>query len=164
MLREAAEFSVETEREFRLILSVTLGQEGDALDRAVSAARGSPNILDRLEGETQAAHLRRVNARIGATIRRFWSERLDSGEVDFHMEGLVAYVRRDVPSVAPDSASRILRDLRRPRGEVNYVVVSRHNSHYRCLPLDIEPPEDAPDEDESLLDYVASLGSEDFGG
>lgn len=163
ILRGAADFGIETEREFRLILSATLGQERDALDQAVSTARDSQS-LNRQEGESQTAHLRRVAARIGVTIRRFWRERLDSGEVDFHMEDLVAYVRCDVPRVAPDSASRILRDLRRPRGEVNYMVVSRRNSHYRCLSLDQESPPDegGNGQDESILDFVASLGDEDF--
>ena len=57
---------------------------------------------------------------------------------DFHMEELVAYVQARVADIAPGSPCRIQRDMR-ARGELNYKVVSRKNSHYRVLPQATNP-------------------------
>jgi hypothetical protein len=80
----------------------------------------------------QRENLERVSERISQHILAFAKLRLEAGAPDFRMEDLVEYVRTKVPVVAPDSASRILRDLRQ-QGVLGYVVVSRSGSHYRLL-------------------------------
>jgi hypothetical protein len=89
----------------------------------------------------QSENIRRVGMKIGHRIVSFWQGRLASGEPQFFMQDLVDYVQAGFApaSVAPDSTSRILRQLRL-RGLIDYEVISRSNSHYRLLPL--EYPED----------------------
>lgn len=85
-------------------------------------------------GIVQQEEIERVGKKIGAVILRYYQHKLSGAASDFHMEDLVTYVQTTIPSVAPDSASRILRNLR-TQGELNYEVLSRTNSHYRMLPL-----------------------------
>ncbi|KKK85582.1 hypothetical protein LCGC14_2771810 [marine sediment metagenome] len=66
----------------------------------------------------------RVRSRIGSLILEFCCENRT-----FHMEDLRLYVQNWV-DVAPDSVSRILRQLRQQR-VLNYSVVSRRQSLYR---------------------------------
>jgi hypothetical protein len=68
-----------------------------------------------------------VSERIGAAIVAF--ARAHLGET-FHADDLRRHVRAAVGEVAPDSASRILRDLRQ-QGVVAYELVSRAKSLYR---------------------------------
>jgi len=49
---------------------------------------------------------------------------------EFHMADLVKWVRYELPDIAPDSPSRILRALRQ-EGRVLYHVVNRAQSLYR---------------------------------
>jgi hypothetical protein len=49
------------------------------------------------------------------------------------MDELVAYVKTQVPETAPDSSSRIMRDLRQ-KGKLRYTLVSRRDSRYRIDP------------------------------
>ena len=77
------------------------------------------------EREVQERELSRVSDRIAAHVLAFCRSR-----ETFHMQELVAYVAARVPEIAPDSPSRILRDLKR-NGLVNYRVVSRSQSLYQ---------------------------------
>jgi hypothetical protein len=72
-------------------------------------------------------HLQRVNDRIGPAVVRFCRGRVGR---TFHSIDLLHYVRVLDPTVAPDSPSRILRDLRQ-RGAVDYQLVDRQASQYR---------------------------------
>lgn len=85
----------------------------------------APSRYDALQGE----HLERVSARIGRHILTFCQARIASGQLDFRMDELRAYVQAQA-GVAPDSPSRILRDLRQ-QGLLRYEVVNRRASHYR---------------------------------
>lgn len=76
----------------------------------------------------QAEQLERVSDRIGALVLEFCSSHLG---LRFFAEELTDYVRGRAESpVAPDSACRILRALRKA-GRLDYVVVSRSQSLYR---------------------------------
>lgn len=77
----------------------------------------------------QAANLDRVNQNIGGIVAAFCRERLRTGAAEFHMADLTKYVNAR-STIAPDSAGRILRDLRRRR-VLSYEVVSRAQSLYR---------------------------------
>ena len=82
---------------------------------------------------THEENLERVSKRIGHLVAAFLRKRLESGKPDFFMRELVTFVQKSDFAVAPDSASRILRDLRQ-RSVVNYELLSRSASHYRALP------------------------------
>ena len=71
--------------------------------------------------------LGRVSERIGAAIVEFARAHLGQ---QFHADELRAFVRERVGEVAPDSASRILRDLRQQQ-VIGYELVSRPKSLYR---------------------------------
>jgi hypothetical protein len=86
-------------------------------------------FLEEHMGE-QDLHLVRVRDRIGKVILLFCRARIDLGAPEFRMQDLVEFVREAIPFVAPDSASRILRDLRQ-RGEVACTLISRRGSLYR---------------------------------
>lgn len=79
-----------------------------------------PSLLD------QVVNLKRVRGRIGGIVYAFCCARIGQ---QFHLRELEEYVseRRDG---APDSPSRILRDLRQS-GLIDYEVVSRSQSLYR---------------------------------
>ncbi|MBI5646665.1 MAG: hypothetical protein HY962_07010 [Ignavibacteriae bacterium] len=70
----------------------------------------------------------RVEAAIAETVTSFGRERYFD---TFHLSELAEYVRTRCGTVAPDSAGRILRALRK-RGVVDYHVVSRAESLY-CI-------------------------------
>jgi hypothetical protein len=74
----------------------------------------------------QSENLDRVRSRI-ADVVLAWCREHVGGE--FRMDELRKFVQLAEPT-APDSASRILRDLRQ-RGRVRYVVLSRADSLYR---------------------------------
>jgi hypothetical protein len=80
---------------------------------------------------TQAANLQRVSAKIGDVVWRFCVRRMRH-HAPFNMVDLVAHVTAIMPFIAPDSPSRILRELRR-QGRVDYVVVNRAASLYRVV-------------------------------
>ena len=84
--------------------------------------------------ETHAQSLHRVRKKIGWIICEFCARRKADGCPEFHAEELLAAVRAVLSDVAPDSPSRILRDLRR-QGLVNYVLVNRRQSLYRLMPF-----------------------------
>ena len=74
--------------------------------------------------EEQPVMLERVNLRIGRAIVDFCST-----QKKFHADDLRKHVSKNVGKVAPGSADRILRDLRR-RGVLNYRELSRRASLY----------------------------------
>jgi len=79
---------------------------------------------------TQAEHLERVSKRIARNVIQFVE---DVGDYNtFHMDDLRKHIQRHVGG-APDSPSRILRDLRL-RGVIDYRVEDRRASLYRVLP------------------------------
>jgi hypothetical protein len=80
----------------------------------------------------QRENLERVSSKTGRYIVTFFQERRPGKR--FHMEDLMEYVRARVPNIAPDSSSRIMRDLRQ-KGRINYRVVSRRNSLYEILEM-----------------------------
>ena len=77
----------------------------------------------------QQQNITRVRLRIAGYIRDFCK---NLNGVHFQMKDLLAYVRVFDPQTAPDSPSRILRDMR-TRGELDYEIVSRRGSLYRLL-------------------------------
>jgi hypothetical protein len=77
----------------------------------------------------QAEHLDRVASKIEGVILEFCAGRYVIGAPTFRMDDLRKYVMKAVPNTAPDSPSRILRNLR-SRGLVRYTVKSRKDSLY----------------------------------
>lgn len=75
----------------------------------------------------QPAQLERVKANIAPLILA-WFEGKKPGD-EFYLNDLTDFVRKSLPSVAPDSAGRIMRDLKRAKA-VNYKV-DRARSLYR---------------------------------
>lgn len=80
---------------------------------------------------SQSANLTRVSANISDIVWRFCLRRWRL-HAPFNMTDLVAHVTAMMPFIAPDSPSRILRELRR-QGRVDYVVVNRAASLYRVV-------------------------------
>jgi hypothetical protein len=83
---------------------------------------------------SQSANLQRVTDNIGDIVLRFCVARL-KWNPDFTADELRRYVAGGVRHgtvLAPDSPSRILRELRR-QGRVDYVVVNRAASLYRVV-------------------------------
>ena len=77
----------------------------------------------------QQLHLERVADNIGALVVEFCRARIG---VMFNAAELRAHVTRAVPTIAPESPGRILRDLK-ARGVVDYELVSRSRSLYRVV-------------------------------
>jgi hypothetical protein len=77
--------------------------------------------------ETQSGNLSRVKAVIAPLILEFCKSRGVGAQ--FHMVELTEFVSQKT-SIAPDSAGRILRDMRQ-QGELNYKVVQRRESLYQ---------------------------------
>lgn len=74
-------------------------------------------------------HLDRVRGKIGPAVLSFLRQRGIGGA--FHATELHSFVGS---SVAPASADRVLRDLRR-NGACDYEIVNRRASFYRILKL-----------------------------
>ena len=79
----------------------------------------------------QPRELARCKAVIAPLILKFFSLRAEGEQ--FHMADLTRFVNSHV-TIAPDSAGRILRDMRQA-GELNYQVVDRRNSLYQIEPI-----------------------------
>lgn len=79
------------------------------------------------EVATQPRELARCRSAVAPVILDFWKSRGIGAQ--FHMSELTEFVRRRTP-IAPDSAGRILRDMRQA-GEINYRVIDRRRSLYR---------------------------------
>lgn len=75
----------------------------------------------------QPRQLARVSERIAGIVCEFFAKR-GIGRTFFNAD-LLAYVQAR-EACAPDSAGRIMRDLR-AKGRINYVVVSRADSLYQ---------------------------------
>jgi hypothetical protein len=75
----------------------------------------------------QPRELKRVKSEVAPLILAFWKEKGNGAQ--FHMAELTKFVAART-TIAPDSAGRILRDMRQG-GEINYRVVSRRESLYR---------------------------------
>jgi hypothetical protein len=86
----------------------------------VEQAQADPSASQRGPHELQ-----RVEQSIQAIVLAFCRERLFD---TFHMEDLYAYVTKRT-AIAPDSAGRVLRDLRK-RERVGYDLVNRRESEY----------------------------------
>lgn len=85
--------------------------------------RGSPE---------QQENIARVYSKIAATILAFF--RLIGLYGEFHVDELRVYVERHYPNTAPDSAGRIMRELRL-HGDLDYEVVNRRASLYRITAI-----------------------------
>ena len=81
--------------------------------------------------DTHAANLARVGSRISHLIVEFCREVARRESPRFHLEELFSFVRMRA-AISPDSASRILRALRRD-GVIDYQLVSRRESLYAVL-------------------------------
>lgn len=79
----------------------------------------------------QLRELSRCKATIAPIILKFWKLR-EIGD-QFHMSELTDYVKAQAV-IAPDSAGRILRDMRQA-SELNYLVIDRRNSLYQIEPI-----------------------------
>jgi hypothetical protein len=77
----------------------------------------------------QQVNLERVTRSIGPFVEEFCRARFREGRAEFHMEELTDFVRGRA-IIAPDSAGRCLRSLRKQR-VVSYDLVSRSQSLYR---------------------------------
>ena len=75
---------------------------------------------------SQQLELERVSNRIAGALVQFCSKRV--GQL-IHADDLRVFVSRNVGSIAPGSADRVLRDLRQ-RGVISYTVISRRHSLY----------------------------------
>lgn len=75
----------------------------------------------------QPRELSRCKASIAPLILKFFDSR--GIGYRFHMSELTEYVRARTP-IAPDSAGRVLRDMRQAK-EINYRVVDRRQSLYQ---------------------------------
>ena len=96
----------------------------------------------------QDSDLARVTERIAGAVEQFCSQ-----TAQFRMADLLRFVECRVGPVAPDSAGRILRLLRRA-GKINYVVLDRSASLYAIVrpvptqtsfPEFLQPREEYPD-------------------
>ena len=81
--------------------------------------------------DEQQVQLTRVTGAIGKEILTYLRRRFASGFTQFHADDLRGAVACHTVT-APDSAGRILRQLRRS-GVVSYEVVDRRRSLYRLL-------------------------------
>lgn len=79
----------------------------------------------------QEIELKRVKSKTSDWIKQFFDAH-QLGE-QFHAEDLHNFVKAKA-NVAPASADRIMRDMKRS-GEINYEVVNRSQSLYRKLAL-----------------------------
>lgn len=79
----------------------------------------------------QPKELARCRAVIAPLILAFWRSREVGAQ--FHMVELTRYVASRT-TIAPDSAGRILRDMRQAK-ELNYSVIDRRNSLYQIEPM-----------------------------
>lgn len=77
----------------------------------------------------QDENLARVSTKIAPIVLRFCRKRWHRGEPEFHMEELLRFVKLRT-EIAPDSPSRILRQLRLKK-RIDYIVVSRSESLYK---------------------------------
>ena len=77
--------------------------------------------------EPYASQLARVRDKVKSTVIRFARSRLGK---TYNASDLLRYCRVLQPEIAPDSPSRIMRDLRRA-GVIDYTLISRQNSQYR---------------------------------
>jgi hypothetical protein len=82
---------------------------------------------DLFDWAEQQENLERVTSRLGLSILAFCRQRRE-----FHMEDLRDHLREQALTFAPDSPSRILRELRL-RGAVHYVITNRRQSAYRVM-------------------------------
>jgi hypothetical protein len=81
--------------------------------------------------EKQTKHKARVKDAIAATVLKFVTHRFeneDTSQRGFRAHELSDFVAR-FHTVAPDSAGRIMRDLR-TSGDLDYKVISRRKSMY----------------------------------
>jgi hypothetical protein len=78
--------------------------------------------------EEQRANLARVSSNIARIVADFCRGRFYGGRPEFRMADLTSHVN-ERSTIAPDSAGRILRDLRRRR-VLDYRVVNRAQSLY----------------------------------
>ena len=79
------------------------------------------------KGNDSPGDRKRVYSRIAPIILSFYQEY--AGQT-FHMEELRRYVISRAPEIAPDSPSRILRELRLGH-RLHYVVLNRRQSLYQ---------------------------------
>lgn len=96
-------------------------------------------IADPGAAQTQPRELRRVRNVLAQPIFE-WCESQLAFRLDFQMADLVYWVHRWMrdrgePAPAPDSVSRILRDLRQS-GAVSYRIMNRRQSLYRIDAID----------------------------
>ena len=78
----------------------------------------------------QEENISRVSQKIAYAILEFWE--YTGPKTPFHMENLLKYVRTRLPKIAPDSPSRVMRDLRQHK-VINYVVLNRRKSLYKFI-------------------------------
>lgn len=109
-----------SETESMPLFDSTLGSDSDS---AVTAAKPETE---------QKRQLRRVTGKLSGAIVAFF-ETLEDGQ-PFHGPDLTKFVESQIAASVPDSASRVMRNLR-STGQINYALVDRGNSLYRKLPV-----------------------------
>lgn len=78
----------------------------------------------------------RVSKILGPVILQFYAGR---GMVRFTSDELLEYCRAKLTKVAPESPTRIMRDLKQS-GELNYHVIDRSRGLYEFRPLNEPAP------------------------
>lgn len=80
--------------------------------------------------DAQQLHLARVSARIGTAIIWFCRGIMATQDRTFRMQDMLSAVTAICGVVAPDSPSRVLRDLK-AKGAITYRVLNRAQSLYQ---------------------------------
>jgi len=83
----------------------------------------------------QVENIARVYSKLAAHIVEFF--RINGPLSEFHVDHLRRWISLRYPGTAPDSAGRIMRDLRQ-RGLIDYIVVNRRQSLYRITAVQDE--------------------------
>jgi hypothetical protein len=78
----------------------------------------------------QTKQLKRVTGKLADAIQLFF-DGMQPGE-EFHGPALTEFVEKQIAATVPDSASRVMRNMRQS-GQINYEVANRGQSLYRVL-------------------------------
>lgn len=101
---------------------------------------------DDLSWPEQWENFDRVAEKLAPVILAWWDWRIQSGQRHYHVEELRRHCVARCGPIAPGSADRVMRDLRRNKHLIAYRVADRRASLYEILDLPVprEPPEYDP--------------------
>ncbi len=84
----------------------------------------------------QDKQLQRVVPKLQDVIIQFLKRKLKTIKQEFHAGELCIYCLNKVNDIAPDSVSRVMRELRK-RGIIDYEVIDRKNSLYLIIGVNV---------------------------